>query len=277
MFDNIMRFNFLLIAALFSISIQLTAASGHPLMDSTFQASFGAFFPKSNTEFSLDSSNGRIGTTIDFEDDLGFDEHSTLPFATFDWRITDRVRLNLEYFEIDRDSKTQIEKTINWGDLTFDTGAQVKAKWDVSVARIFLGYSFYKNTNIELGAGGGIHFMYFDAKLSGDVSVNGNTLHAEEKADGIAPLPNIGIYGKYAFTDKWLVSSRVDWFGAEIGDYDGDLWSVDAAIQYQAFENVGFGLNYRFLDLDIDADSSDWTGNANYQYHGPSVFMTVNF
>lgn len=271
-----MRFNFLFVT-MFLISTQVIVASGHPLMDSKFQASLGAFFPESSTDLSLDSSNGQPGTSIDFEDDLGFDENSTLPFVSFDWSITDRVRLNLEYFKIDRDSKAQIDKTINWGDLTFDTGAQVKANWDVSIARIFLGYSFYKNTDIVLGAGAGLHLMYFDAKLSGDVSLDGNTLYGEERVDGVAPLPNIGFYGKYAVTDKWLLSSRLDWFGAEIGDYEGDLWSIDAAIQYQAFKNVGFGLNYRFLDINVDANSSDWTGDAKYQYHGPSVFMTVNF
>jgi len=253
-------------------------ASGHPLLEDKFVISGGAFFSKNHTEMSVDSSTGQVGTNIHIEDDLDYDKSYTIPFASFSWRFGERFRFGLEYFEIDRDNSSQLDKSIHWGDYTFNTNALVKSNFDVAVARTVLGYSFIKDAKKELGIGVGAHLMYFDAKLSGEVNLNGQTVFTQgERVDGIAPLPNIGIYGNYAFNDRWLVSGRLDWFGAKIKDYRGDLVSVDMAIHYQAFKNVGFGANYRLLNLTIDADKDNWEGDAKYEYRGPSLFVTVNF
>jgi len=117
-----------------------------------------------------------------------------------------------------------------------------------------------------------------EAQITGNALVNGiPTSNATEKEDLLAPLPNIGGYGAYAFSSKLIATGRVDWFSASIGDYSGSLVSMSADIQYQLFENIGFGVGYHYLSVDISVDTTDWIGDADYSYHGPKLYMTINF
>lgn len=71
------------------------------------------------------------------------------------------------------------------------------------MTRAFLGYSLIKNEQAELGVGASLHFLDIDAKLGGQATVNGIVLpYASEGGDFLAPLPNLGIYGGYAFSSK---------------------------------------------------------------------------
>ncbi len=120
--------------------------------------------------------------------------------------------------------------------------------------------------------------MDLDAQISGNASIDGNDVgYVTQGNDFLAPLPNIGGYGAYAFSSKLIATARVDWFSASIGDYSGGLLSMGADVQYQAFENVGFGVGYHYLNVDISVDTEDWKGEADYTYHGPKLYMTVNF
>jgi len=148
----------------------------------------------------------------------------------------------------------------------------------VSVLRAFYGYSLYKTEQAEFGIGGGLHLLDIEAELAGAASINGKAATFQsESSDLLAPLPNVGIYGGYAFSPKWHVGAYADWFSLEYGDYGGSLTGLGANVQYQAFKHVGFGLGYQFLNIDIDVDKSDWKGRADFSYQGPSVFMMVNF
>ena len=150
---------------------------------------------------------------------------------------------------------------------------------DMDIARLFYGYSFVKDDNKEFGAGIGLHYATLDMSLAGNATINDElVIDVEEGIDDWAVLPNIGIYGNYALSPKWLIGGRLDWMGASIGDYEGELWNTEVAVQYQAFKNFGVGVSYRYLKLDISTDNrdkGDWA--ADLEYSGPSLFLTANF
>ena len=257
------------------------AASGytgiHPQMSSVLQIAGGAFFNRSNTTYELDSDSGK-GTEID-PGDLGMDEDNTVPFASLRWRFRDRWRLEANWFKTDNDGSEQISERIEWGDLDFEAGANVKIENETSILRGAIGYSFLKNERAELGAGIGIHHLNVDTELSGNATINGMpVLSASETSsiDGFAP--NLAFFGGYAINERWLLSGRVDWISADVGDLDGKLWRVGASALYQPFKHAGFGAGYDWISVDLNEDSDDggknrWDGNI----HGPMLFVTLNF
>ena len=251
----------------------------HPLLTDDFTGNVGIFFPDSESIFAANGSiENDIGDNIDFENDLGFKDTDGVLLASFKWRFTEKFHLSLEYLTVDQDASATLNKDISWGDLDFAEGANVKSNLNVDVARIFVGYSFKQTDEWELGAGLGVHLLDLEAQLTGNAMINGVPIsNATEKEDLLAPLPNIGGYGAYAFSPKLIVMGRVDWFSASIGDYSGSLVSMAADIQYQLFENIGVGVGYQYLSVDISVDKTDWVGDADYSYHGPKLYMTINF
>ena len=246
----------------------------HPLLSDNFSASLGFFHAK------IDSNIGVNGSRdIDLEDDLKFDDKTDIFLGGFKWRFTESLHVSLEYLEIDRDGQSvTINKDISWGNSSYTAGGQLKADTSVSVSRLFVGYSFVQSKQLEVGAGLGLHLMDFETELSGQATVNGTVVsNSVSNTETLAPLPNLGFYAAYAFTPKVIVRGRADWLSVDTGDFSGSINSIVADVQYQAFNNVGFGIGYHYLSADVDIDTSSWKGHADYTYYGPKLFMTVNF
>ena len=246
----------------------------HPLLSDKFIISTGV------SDINLDGSVslGEHGSDIGLQDDLGFDDSETVWNVGFKWRINNTSHVSLSYFNIEQDNEVAFNKTINWGDHEFDVGTSIGSDFDLSVWRAFYGYSLYKTEQAEFGIGGGLHILDVETELSGLASVNNAARSfSVQTSDVSAPLPNLGIYGGYAFSSKWYVGAYADWLSVNVDEYDGYLTGAGINLQYQAFKNVGFGLGYQYFETDYDVDSSDWEGSVAYQYDGLSVFMTVNF
>lgn len=248
----------------------------HPLQSDRFVFGVGGYMADITGDYSIDR-----GTDID-ADLAGVDDDDTLPAMAFHWRLSNNTRLQGEYFDLDAGNRTVLARDISLPspeDTEFAVGAEVRAQLDMTVARIFYGYSFIKNDTMELGAGIGLHYLDMDASLAGNATVDGiEVASAEVSVDEWGLLPNIGGYANYAFSPKWLVSGRVDWISANVGDYDGTLWNVEGAIQYQLFKHFGVGAAYRYLSMDLSLDKGDddsWS--ADLEYSGPMFFFTANF
>ncbi len=91
------------------------------------------------------------------------------------------------------------------------------------------------------------------------------------------PLPNIGAWYMYSWSPKWVFQSRVDWLSASIGDYSGNLWDIQAGINYQVFKNIGLGLYYKGYLINFDVDRSDWHGKIEMAQQGPLLTLTATW
>lgn len=248
----------------------------HPAQNSVLQLGAGAFLGNTDYRARFDS-DGDGSSEIDL-DDLGLDTDKTTPFGFLRWRFTDRWRFEANYFSTDNDGSNQITEDIEWGDLEFELGAKVKVSNDTKLARAAVGYSFLKNDQAELGVGVGLHYLDWKTELSGKATINGTTvISASETAsvDGFAP--NLAFFGNYAFNEQWLLTGRFDWISAEINNFSGSLKRFGAAIMYQPFKHVGFGLGYDYLDVDIDYKKNDKKTSINGDVYGPQLFVTLNF
>lgn len=250
----------------------------HPLQSDRFKFAFGGFFSELDGDIYLDPANIDHEFEVDLQDDLGVDDSQVLPAAGLIWRYSNNGRLQGEYFSVGQDTKHTLDASIEWGDLDFAVGAKVKSDFDMDIVRAFWGYSLFKDERKELGVGVGIHYLNIEVSLKGNATINSTpVLNAKRGIDNWAILPNVGAFGNYAFSPKWIAFGRVDWISANIDDYSGGLWNLEAAIQYQAFEHAGIGLAYRYVNLNLDANKGrgDWGGDLDYS--GPLLFFTMNY
>jgi len=242
----------------------------HPALNDRFIFDLGAFYSKSSTQAALTGSAGGGGVAIDFESALGLEERNVSGIGGFLWRMTERWRLEVEYFSLNRDASRTLATEVRWGDKVYPIGATVNSSYDFSDARVGVGYSFFKRRDKELGVGVGFHV----AGIKASIESSGT---GAEGADVTAPLPVLSLYGAFALTNEWAVRMRADWLSLNYGAYSGDVRSMAIDVLYQPFRNVGFGLGTRSLVLDVEIDKANWRGKARTAFTGPTAFMTVSF
>ena len=246
-----------------------TSWAVNPGLQDAFTLEIGAYSPKVETTARFDSALGP-GTSISFEDDLGLDDRKTQVAVLGKLRLGDRWRIEGEYFALNRSGTRSINRTINWGGNTYPIGIVVNSEFDSDIYRLSGGYSFIKTNEAELGVSLGLHVTDFNISLSG-ANVAART------GDALAPLPTIGFYGSYAFTPRWLLSGRVDFFSLKYNDYDGSLINLTGGLDYRFTRNFGIGLGYRYVDYDLDVTKSSFAGTVQYQFSGPVLYLVGSF
>lgn len=242
----------------------------HPALQDQWHFQLGAYVPKVDTTAFLNSSTGTRGTQLSFEDDLGFDDSKAMPAFLAAVRLGERWKIEFEYLSLSRDSSRAISRTINWGDRSYTVGTVVSSDFDSDIYRLSAGYSFIKDSQKELGVSLGFHVTDFSLGLSA-------TGIGAQRADALAPLPTIGLYGAYAFTPQWLLSGRLDYFSLNYNDYEGSLVNVSAGIDYRFTRNFGVGVAYRYIDYDVTVTKSSFNGGVEYKFNGPMVYVTASF
>jgi hypothetical protein len=249
---------------------QTDAIPNHPSLNDRFSFELGGFYSRSSTQASLGPSGGGTAVVVDFENTLGLEDRNLSAIAGFLWRITDRWRLEVDYFSLNRDATRTLATNVTWGDQTFTAGTTVNSKYDFSDIRVSGGYSFFKRRDKELGVGVGLHV----AGIKTSLQASGV---GAEATDVTAPLPVLNFYGTFALTDEWAVRMRVDWLSLNYDVYSGDLRSTAIDLLYRPFRNVGFGFGLRSFVLDVEIDDSNWRGRARTSYTGPTAFVNVSF
>jgi hypothetical protein len=242
----------------------------HPALHDRFYFAAGAFVPKTTTSAELDSTNLGVGANIDFERALGMTTQKTVPDVVARWRFADRWRWEAEYFELNRSGDKVLQQNISWNGQTFTVGTEVVSKFNFSDIRTSVGYSFFKTADKEMGVAFGFHVASYDAALSAAGI-------GAQSAKILAPLPVLSVYGQFALTETWAVGARLDRFVMSYDNYDGNVTSMAADLNYQPFRHVGFGLAYRSLFITLKATSSTWVAQFQQTFQGPLLYMNANF
>lgn len=242
----------------------------HPSLTDRFVIELGGFYSRASTQASLSGAAGGAGAVIDFENTFGLDERSLAPISGLLWRMSDRWRLEIEYFKLDRDARRVLARDVTWGNRTFTAETQMASQFNFYDARMSFGYSLFKRTDKELGLGLGLHTASIEAELEA-------LRMGTEKSDILAPLPVLNFFGGFALTDTWAVKLRVDWLSLTSGDYSGEIRNTNIDMLYQPFDHFGFGLGVRNLVLDLEIEDPDWTGRVRTVFSGPTAFVSLSF
>jgi hypothetical protein len=253
------------------------ALAEHP--QDSFWGELAYFYPTIDSTARLDlTATARPGSTIRLEDELDLDERKGTPYLTLGMRLGDRWRLEFEYYELNRSASKTLTRQIEWGDSTFPVGVQIDSTFDTTVYRFTGGYSFIKDQTAEAGVGFGLHITDFTTALSGvGNGPNGSASFQSEKRDTLVPLPTLGLFGAYKVSDQLSLRGRVDFLSLKYEDYDGKLVNWMASIDWRFARNWGAGIGYRYVDYQLEATSSDFRGEINYNFKGPTLFLNAAF
>lgn len=252
------------------------STESHPFMTDRFQFAFGAFARQQGFKIRADGSDPE--EEIDFDESLGVDDDDVSASLTFRWNFGQKWSLWGQAWDVSANGGAELTEDIEFEDLVFQQGSNVRAGVENTVVRVFLGRKFSSGPKHEFGLGLGFHWLEIKAYIEGQALINDDTVaFARGDVAADSPLPNIGGWYYYSPSKRWLLEARLDWLEASVGDYSGGIWNSSVGVNFQAFKHVGFGLNYQYFSLDVDVDKSDWRGGAELKYRGPFLSMTANW
>jgi len=258
-------------------SVPGAALAEHP--QDAFWGELSYFYPEISSTARLDfTATSRPGTLIKLEDELDLDDRKSAPYLSLGMRLGERWRLGFEYYDLSRSATKSTTRQIDWGDTTFPVGVQLDSTFDTTIYRFSGGYSFYKEPMAEAGVSFGLHITDFTTSLAGVGNGPGGTATFQtEKRDTLVPLPTAGLYGTFRLSDQWALRGSVDLLSFKYDDYDGRLTNWMAAIDWRFAKNWGAGIGYRYVDYKLEAESSDFRGEINYKFKGPTFFVNAAF
>lgn len=254
------------------------------LLTKRFIITAGLFAPSKTTKVGVDGDTPN--NIIDFGKALNFNNQEAIFTLNFFWRFSRNKKwaVSLEYFQTNSTNQDFISQEINWGNVTYPVGTELKGAFNLGLYRIFFGRVISKGLKHELIGGIGVHALNVDTYLQGitylenlDNVQNEGYNYEKNAVELIAPVPNIGFKYVYTPSKKWGIITRIDWFSLNTSKFSGELWNVSASVNYQLFNHICIGGSYRYFNTELDVKKRLWVGSADVLYYGPIAFASYNF
>ena len=223
-----------------------------------------------STKLRVDESPTQPGTEINAEDDLGLDDFQLLPQVELTLLPGERHLIRLSRFAIDRSAATHLEKNISFDDQDYLVGERVDSILNLTMFGLTYGYRFIVAPRGEISASFGIQIA--------DVETNAVVRNrvVRESESGVAPLPLLGLEGRYDFSPRWSMEARVQYLTVNETDVDGSILDARLAVTWLMNPYLLFGLGYRTFQIDVNSADEDTPGFVDLTVSGPLLFVRAS-
>jgi hypothetical protein len=201
-----------------------------------------------DSSLSLGVAGTGIDVTVDGEDALGLDDTVVSPRVEGFCRIARRHRIDFAWYDLSRDSKRTLQDDI--GD-EYPIGTTIKTDFDLQILRASYAYSVYKDEHFDLGISAGIFGIDLDFQINA-------TDIGKDQTDFTFPLPVLGLRGNFAITDKWFIRQGMDFFFVKVDDFEGHIFDVYAALEYNFWKYAGIGVGFDYVIADVEKTDEEF-------------------
>lgn len=236
-----------------------------------FAISLGAFITDRDTKTRVDSSSLGRGTTIVLEDDLGLDSSQTVFRADGHFGIAERHRIDFSLFDLSRDSSLAIDQDIQFQDDIFLVDTTVNSEFDMNIYKVEYTYLVWSEERGFLGVGAGLHVGDLD------ISLDAPSAGQFQESSLTAPLPVVGVRGAYRLAPRWTLNGAAEYFAIEYNKIDGRLVDVFLGLDYKFADKLALGVAYNLVDIDVDAERSEFSGELDWRYNGFLLYFKFTF
>jgi outer membrane scaffolding protein for murein synthesis (MipA/OmpV family) len=238
-----------------------------PLDLASFDLGLGAFYVQSESNVDLLGSGS--ARDVDLEDELGLNAGTWAGFIDAVWRLRLYHRLELSLFELSRDATTDLDSPLEIGDIIFDAGDIVTTEFSTQIIRLAYGFSLIQDDQKELSLIGGVHITDVEYRNSSDNQV--------VDASTTAILPVVGVHLRVNPTNSWQALVRLEYYELDLSQHGGRMIDFSVAGQYQFTNNFAAGAGYSWYRQDINSKDPDFTGDFQFDYRGPVLYLRARF
>jgi hypothetical protein len=234
-----------------------------------------AFYsPKYDTNFRVDPTNappGTTGTPVNAENDLGLAQREQRGVVDFMFRLRDRNKVQVGYFETNRSGSQVLANDVVFGNQTFPAGQLAQTTFDLQQFNITYTYSFIRNNRFEVGSGLALYFLQIDVIGA----VPAQSLRQEVTA--ATPFPALPLDLAWCLSSRWAATARAAYLKVNTHDLGGWYLDTHADIQYRWVNNFAVGAGYASIRSDLTHRNGSFPGVVNMTISGPQVFVRFSF
>jgi hypothetical protein len=240
------------------------------IIEDRFRAEVSMLGAAFDTTLRIDPSQTIKGTEINAEDDLGLDDSQFLILGELTLLPGDHHLVRLSGLSARRSAQNVLDQGIIFEDDIYFRGETVNSELNITMFGLTYGYRFIASETAELTASFGLQVVEVEAN-----AVVRNRI-VRDPESGVAPLPLIGLEGRYDFTPEWGFEARVQYLTANVEDVDGSIMDARAAVTWRTNPHLVFGLGYRSLSFDIDSQNESTPGFVDMKITGPTLFIRAS-
>ena len=185
------------------------------------------------------------------------------------WRINNFHRFELGWFDLSRDGRIDLNAPLTIGSVTFPAGATLVTDFDTSVLKVGYAFSLFHDEQKELSVFGGIHFS--------DVSFRTSDGSQEVSTSTKPLLPAIGAKFNASLTGKFVVGANLDYYNMDFNKNSGSMINFAFFGEYRFVEKISAGLGYRIYNQKISSGDPEFSGDYEFDYRGPTIYLTGRF
>ncbi len=249
-------------------------ATTNPTIASDWLISVGTAFTENDPKIGLAPDGARV-TLIDLEA-LGIDPDDNDYYVAATWQAPRRWRLDFTTYVSKLDGGLFTDKDYTYGDLVIPAGSGLAMDLSSRFYVLNAHYSFWKKPRWEAGAGFGIYALDWAGGLA---LVNGDSgeVLGQETEDFLAPLPTLGLFARYAFTERLAGRVGVDWLSANIDKYDGEVFALSAGLDWWFSQHWGLSAGLDIVDIDVTVDDEPFNQYVNASWDSLYVKLNLAF
>lgn len=218
--------------------------------------------------FAVSGSN-LAGSSIDLENDLGFDDSKNLTAeAALQFG---NLRLAAGYLPIKFSGLGQLDREITFNGQTYAANVQTSSDVDVKLYEGSIGYHVinFDDIPVRLQITPELSVKVLDANLSLTGTESGTSTRIHEEKSATVPFPTLGARVRVGLADYLAVVGRVGYI-----KYRNDSFlDADGQVEFSPLPLVGVYGGYRYFDTKVDESDI----NLDAHFSGPYVGAFVRF
>jgi len=231
----------------------------------------GFYWGRVSTYGQFDSGQGVPGTVLNGERDLGLSNQTYQPRIELLFRLEQRGRLRVDFLDVRRNGLAVLDRTIQFGDQTFQLAQTLQSTIDWRQMDITYTYSFLRGERYELGAGLGVHLLEAQAIAQ----VPGTPQRVDYSEAG--PFATVALDGTYLLSSRWSLNARAQYMRLTVNSFTGMLEDFHGDVQYRWRRNLAFGVSYEYSEPEVDVSNRDPSGLIRLIFSGPQLFVRVSY
>jgi hypothetical protein len=245
----------------------------NPITDH-FSVRAAFYSPSMNTNLRVDPTNappGVTGTPVNAESDLGLPDKMHQGRVELMFRLRDRNKVRLDYFEADRSGTAVLNRDVVFGNETFLAGSETNSSLDWKQFDITYTYSFIRSERFEVGTGIAVYFLQADA--IGFVPAT----NQRQEVSAATPFPALPLDFVWVISSRWAVTAHGAYLRAHLAGFDG--WYVDyqADAQYRWNRNFALGVGWAAIRTSLERSGGVNPGTFAMSATGPQAFFRFSF
>jgi len=233
------------------------------------------YAPVIHTDVRIDPTTGvppgTLGTPVNAERDLGLKSRMELGRLEFAFRLRQRHKLRVNYYEADRGASHTLANTIVFGDQTFLGGQTVDTTINWRSFGLSYTYSLYRSDTFEVGTGLGVYFL--QAEALGAVPATGQ----QTDKSAAEPVPTLPLDLTWAISRRWAVTARGNYVKATVSGFDGSYTDLHGDLQYRWNPYFSLGVGFTSMHISLSGDSGSIPGVVSMSFKGPEAFVRFSY